>query len=279
MFSPKSTFRAAPRYQPLLRMVGIDAESVFADPRIKPWRSLPDRENCTLDEDLPDGRHVRFHVKRYAPARGFGSPADDEANGLRALEAENIPTAPLVGWGKLADGRSFVIVDDLSAHRPADKLVADGTLPFEALLEPTADLAALLHARGLHHRDLYLCHFFAKAPPLPAGSGGPAPAPAPAGADLDLRLIDAARVRRLPGFLTRRRWIVKDLAQFWYSTQQLGVTDEQRDRWLARYAQQRGLASPDSLRKCVERKARRIARHDARLRAAQPRRNISLPGA
>ena len=43
-----------------------------------------------------------------------------------------------------------------------------------------------------------------------------------------MRLIDTARVRPLPVLFTRKRWIAKDLAQFWYSTLGLAVSDEQR---------------------------------------------------
>jgi heptose I phosphotransferase len=168
----------------------------------------------------------------------------------------------------LPDGRSFIITEDLAGFRAADKWITDG-YAFEKLLEPTADLAARLHAHGLHHRDLYLCHFFVR--PAPDGQQG--------GAAAELRLIDAARVKRLPGFLTRRRWIVKDLAQFWYSTLSLPVTDDQRARWLARYGRQRGLSSVDALRGSIERKVARIARHDRHLRGAQPTRNVSIPGA
>src|SRR5205823_14972090 len=131
---------------------------------------------------------------------------------------------------------------------------------FERLLEPTAQLAARLHGAGLHHRDLYLCHFFAKAE----------------GESVDLKLIDAARVRRLPGWPTRRRWVVKDLSQFWYSTLALPITDEQRSRWLEGYARARGLGSAAGLHRSIERKAASIGRHDRKLRAAQPDRNISI---
>ena len=70
-----------------------------------------------------------------------------------------------------------------------------------------AESADPLHDEDLHHRDLYLCHFF-------ANPGDPR----------DLRLIDAGRVKRLPGWPLRQRWIVKDLAEFWYSTLGLAVT-------------------------------------------------------
>jgi len=205
-------------------------------------------------------------VKRYFPVRGV-PPAEDEARGHRALSIEKIPTAPLVGWGVLADGRSFTLFEDLAGYRPADKLIESGT-PFAALLGPTADLAAALHEAGLHHRDLYLCHFMARMP-VHGVHGG-----------VDLKLIDTARVRRLPGFLTRQRWIVKDLAQFWYSTTKLSVTLDQRLAWLARYAQRRNLpagAAVDRLRRSIERKAGSIARHDRHLNLAQPNRNVSIP--
>lgn len=268
LFDVKNSFRVATEYQPLLRRVGLDADRVFSDPRIVCWRKLDDRENCTLDVDAGDGRTVRLHVKRYQPARGFSTPADDEVKGHRALAVEKIPTAPLVGWGKLIDQRSFTIWADLTGYTPADKLVDAGT-PFDVMLGPTADLAARLHKAGLHHRDLYLCHFMAKL-----GGGGP---DAPA---VDLKLIDVARVRRLGGVLTRRRWIVKDLAQFWYSTTKQPVTDAQRAAWLDRYAAGRGDGTTaGSLRPAIERKVRWIGRHDAKLTQAQPGRNISIPTA
>lgn len=259
---PKDVFRVAPRYQPIFQALNWTASSVFTDKRIVVWRSIHERQNCTLDVEFGDGITQRFHIKRYFPAYGFLTPADEESRGIRALEVEQIPTAPLVAFGKLTDRRSFIITADLAGFRAADKVIAGG-YPFENLLEPTADLAAKLHQRNLHHRDLYLCHFFAK-------TDGEMP---------ELKLIDAARVRRLPGFLTRRRWIVKDLAQFWYSTLSLPITDDQRRRWLERYGQQRRLNSVERLRKSIERKCAAIARHDAKLKGTQPNRNVSIPGA
>ena len=135
-------------------------------------------------------------------------------------------------------------------------------LPLERF-RPYLLVLARLHLAGLHHRDLYLCHFMARL------EGGKA----------ELRLIDSARVRRLPRLFQRGRWIVKDLAQFWYSTTKLPVTDAERDAWLARYARQRGLSETEqsSLRWAIVRKSAWIARHDRRLSAKQPARNVSLP--
>lgn len=237
-----------------MRTVGLDADAVFSHPRIVVWRKLKDRENCTLDAEL-NGRSIRLHVKRYPI---LTDAVADEVKAIGLLQEAGIATVALVGWGRLADGRSFIMTEDLTGYRDAEKLVQSGT-SFESLLEPTADLAARLHAAGLHHRDLYLCHFFIRP------------------ADRDVKLIDVTRVSRLGGALTRGRWIVKDLAQFWYSTIGVGVGEELRRRWLARYAKTRGIEMTPRLRRAIERKVRWIAKHDAKLKKSQPGRNISIP--
>lgn len=259
----KNLFRVLPEYQPLMRVLGIDAEAIFTHPQIKPWRTLPDRDNCTLDGEI-DGKKIRLHIKRYHPARGMTTPAEDEEKAIRALQIEQIPTLQIVGWGKLTDRRSFIITQDLEGYRAADKLLESGGVTFDSILESTADLAAKLHKSGLHHRDLYLCHFFVR-------ESDPK----------DVRLIDAARVQRLGGVFTRGRWINKDLAQFWYSTitarPTTPITDEQRERWLQRYASSRGIELTDRLRRALRRKVATIGRHDANLKRDQPARNVSIP--
>ncbi len=139
------------------------------------------------------------------------------------------------------------------------KKLAQAGLPFESLLNPTADLAAKLHKADLHHCDLYLCHFFAK-------KGDPS----------DLRLIDVARVKRIGFTLTRNRWFIKDLAQFCYSIRSLATAD-QRERWLQRYAESRGVELSPATRRAIDKKAAWIARHDQKLKKSQPTRNISIP--
>lgn len=256
---PQTTVRAAPQYQPILRELGIDAESVFLHPLIHPWRRLADRENCVLQTKLEDGTSIRWHVKRYAAVNYAITPMEHEVEGHLALEKANIPTAQLVAFGRLADRRSFVIFNDLTGYSPLDKLIAGGE-KFESLLEPTAQLAAQLHNAGLHHRDLYLCHFMGRQ-----HENG-----------WDLHLIDVARVKRLPK-LFRQRWIVKDVAQFMYSTNNLPITAQQRQRWLDAYSEFRGFKSDAGFRNAVVRKRDWIARHDEELKKQQPHRNVSIP--
>ena len=106
------------------------------------------------------------------------------------------------------------------------------------------------------------------------GDGGTRDA---ASREVEVRLIDVARVARMNA-LTRWRWVVKDLAQFWYSTMQIpAITDAQRERWLSDYAQRRRICWGGRLRAAVAMKARSIARHDAKLKQSQPMRNVSIP--
>ena len=263
--STSERFHAAPRFQPLLSSLGLDScRGVLEHPDVVVWRDLPDRQNCFLDAALPDGRVTRLHIKRYYPAARGAALVDGDLGGLEALTRKRIPTVPLVAWGVARDGGSCVITEDLEGYFAADKLVEAG-VPFAALWQPVIDLAARLHQAGLHHNDLYLCHFFVRMDPRNPRA-------------LRLRLIDTERVRDLPAIWGRDRWIVKDLAQFWYSTLRLSITDSERRACIDRYADQRGLRCPGPLRRAIERKVARIQRHDERLAVRQPGRNISLPG-
>src|SRR3954452_19299201 len=141
---PRASLDITPAYEWVFCAPGLTADGVFDDPRIVVWRSITERQNCTLDLADDAGRPRRLHVKRYWAARGRETPAADEARGIRALEGAGLPTVPLVAVGELPDGRSFVITEDLTGFRPADKLIAEGGVAFESLLGPTAELAARL---------------------------------------------------------------------------------------------------------------------------------------
>jgi hypothetical protein len=266
-----------PEDQPLLDELGLNAETVFTDPRIHVWRSLPDRENATLDYVQKDGHAGRLHLKRYPPAAG--AMARRELAGFFLLTGSKIPAAPVIAAGSRADGSSFIILRDLEGYRPADKLLQRG-FPFDRLLNATADLAAQLHNARLHHRDLYLCHFMISSRNAAAATAGSpdhksSDSGVAATAAVDAKLIDMARVARMSCIFTRRRWIVKDLAQFWYSTLSLPVTDEQRKQWLDRYCAARRISPPRWVR-AIQCKAAAIGRHDVELQKKQPGRNVSI---
>ncbi len=256
MTRARSSFEIVPSHAALFDRLGLTLASIFTDPRIVVWRKLADRENAKLDYTSEDGSITRLHIKRYPPHAS--RTAREEINGFTLLKRAGIPTAAIVASGFHEDFGSFIILEDLAGYTPADKLLDQG-FPFNRLLACTANLAAQLHDRRLHHRDLYLCHFMIK----------------PTLATVQATLIDMARVARLNNPLTRQRWIVKDLAQFWFSTHNVRVTDVQREQWLLQYCQARKLFI-DPLLGPVQRKSNAIARHDLQLRLRQPGRNVSI---
>jgi len=259
MDHPQHTFWIAPGYEQIVEEIGLSPQDVFTRPDIVRWRTVDTRDNCTLDAQLADGRKLRLHIKRHQPGYARDTPAHVEYAGYELLRDANIPTANLVAFGELLDRRSFLVTEDLAGFSAADKLIEHGT-PFPELSNTLADLTARLHNAGLHHRDLYLCHFFVNPQSNPR----------------DIRLIDIARVAKLPRFF-RRRWIIKDLAQFWYSTTNLPIPESDRVAWLERYAQSRNMSGKQLLSR-IKRKARQIARHDKNLTRRHPSRNISIEG-
>jgi hypothetical protein len=158
----------------------------------------------------------------------------------------------------LNDGRGFLITDDLTPFADCERLLEDG-FPFDRLLEPMARLAGKLHGAKLHHRDLYIGHFWANIDEDP----------------IALRLIDAARVKPLPRWFARR-WRVKDVAQFVFSLQRFDVDTPTVSRWLDIYGKSGGEAPTPMFRRAVDSKVAWIARHDAKLRRKNPTRNVPI---
>jgi heptose I phosphotransferase len=160
--------------------------------------------------------------------------AENEWRAIATLPRIGIDTMHLVGYGKRgrnpAHRQSFIITQELKptisledycrdwgAHPPPVRLK-------RALIERVAQIARILHANGIVHRDLYLCHFLLDTKyPLTEG-GEPLPR---------LYLIDLHRVeqhRRI-----QRRWRIKDVAGLYFSSMDIGLTQRDRLRFIAAY--------------------------------------------
>lgn len=252
----RSEIIISPAYREVLRSLQLDtADRVFADDRLRVWRDLEDRDNSTLDAMRPDGTPIRLHVKRDKRKRR--EPMALEAHGITLLNNAGIDSAPLVAHGSLGD-RTFVITENLDGYLSADRLM-ETDIDRRPILLAMSELAAKLHNAGLHHRDLYANHFYMR-PDAQAG--------------YEVRLIDTARVRRLPTFL-RERWIVKDVAQLFFSIATYADPPARAamwDRYLTATIRQAGGRFVTR----VEAKAAWIERHDRALRAKKPKRNLRL---
>jgi hypothetical protein len=241
----------------VLERFALDPTRVFDDPRILVWRDLRERQNAYMDAPPGSTGPSRLHLKRYKPPRG--PEAASEASAIEMLRQSGIATVPLVAWGTAADGRGFLVTKDLTDMIPADRAIREGT-PADAALTRIASLATKLHNSGLHHRDLYLCHFFID----------------PCNPEVDVHLIDPGRVSRLPMFPLNLRWIVKDLAQLCYSLRETGIGMAAEQELLNCYFAKAAVPCKGLIRRLIPIKVAAIARHDRNLSARQPARNISI---
>jgi len=196
-------------------------------------------------------------------------PVLDAASEWRAIhlvKALGIPTMDAVacGFGRgLARRRSFIITRELDGmisleDHAARERSRDPGEPRRrrALLRAVANTARTLHANGINHRDLYLCHFLFR----------PGDVDTPAG---NLHLIDLhrAQVRHR----TPRRWRVKDIAGLYYSALDVGLTRGDRLRFVQAYA------GAESLRHAMEDRNfwNRVERRAHALKQAERRRGYA----
>lgn len=212
----RASVRACPPFDSFVD--AIDAPYASADEvaaKAQVVRVLKDRTNAKLGTLVvkitadPDDARQEWENHRLMMAAGFRVPQ------------------PAVG-GVLSDGRGLFSTVVLEGRQPIDDVWK--TLDSRRAVRAVADLARRLHACGLVHRDLYLCHLFVRP------------------GEYDLTLIDLARLKRS---MSRRRR-VKDLAALVASAKAL-VSRTDLWRGLLRYGGDRKLA------RHVLRKARRIA--------------------
>lgn len=267
-------------YEALLKSHGLDSlDALFTlrdaelldKPGLEPWRQ---RLRVVLDDN---GRRRTFYLKRFGqPPRsalrdvrrsgsGANSVAGAEWTWMHRLARDGIACVTPVAFGEEFRGgreyRSAILsaeVPGVSLETWARQCESSHASAVRGLVEPVAQLVARLHARGYVHRDLYLSHVFYDASATPSDG---------------FHLIDLQRVKR-PS-CCRMRWIVKDLASLNYSTPTNVATRTDRLRWLRIYLEATDSfddrAAGRSVTKVarrliyrIDRKTRRIARHDRR---------------
>jgi lipopolysaccharide core heptose(I) kinase len=156
-----------------------------------------------------------------------------EVRAIQKLDALNIPTTPLVAYGKKgcnpAAIRSFVITEDLGDIVSLETFCADWKvnpppLKFKRdLIKAVANLARAFHDNGMNHRDFYICHICLDSKRLAAG-------------EIYLYLIDLHRVGIRETITSNAR--MKDMAALYWSALDIGLTGRDYLRFLKVYRQQ-----------------------------------------
>ncbi len=210
-------------YSNLLKKNGLTTfHDFFSHPGHEDAKCVLSTRN-TVRIDLVDGKDKRpFFLKRYRPKREKGlfgitlpflknrTDAKNEWEAMFCFMNAGLPGPRPVAYGE--DGPfSFVMSEGVPhsmklsqwAERYLEKdkkMTADLVRKKRMIIETVAKIVGKMHASGMNHQDLYLCHFLCGD----EESG------------LPLTLIDLQRVvmrKRLA-----KRWQVKDLAQLYFSS-------------------------------------------------------------
>jgi heptose I phosphotransferase len=186
--------------------------------------AIKERNTVRLDLETETGEKRAFFLKRYTPPKirerlkaylSLKRPTPGASQEWRAMWTfmqHGLPGPVPVAWGQ--DGKNSLVLSEGVNHvmklsEWAERNLVEGSCrntqaisTKRKIIEDMANIIGRMHREGLHHQDLYLCHFL-------CGSEQNG---------LPLTLIDLQRVkqhRRLP-----RKWQVKDLAQLHFSSAQ-----------------------------------------------------------
>jgi heptose I phosphotransferase len=197
--------------------------------------AIKERNTVRLDLDTESGEKKSFFLKRYAPPTvrdrlkaylRLKRPVPGAGQEWRAMWIflqVGLPGPVPIAWGQ--DGGSSLVLSEGVSHvmrlsEWAERNFGEGShrntqaIPAKhRIIEEVANIVARMHSKGLHHQDLYLCHFL-------CGSEQDG---------LPLTLIDLQRVERSRRLL--RRWQVKDLAQLHFSSAQYITRQDIRRFW------------------------------------------------
>lgn len=180
-------------------------------------------------------------VKNVSRLRRPAISAIDEWRAIHRVQELGIHTTPPVAFGlrgrNPARIESFLVTEDLGETVTLEAYCRDNDLrelPWSVrrrLIEQLAHIARTLHANGINHRDMYLCHFRTRLDE----SGYPT-------GPLHLMDLHRAQIRRR----TSLRLRMKDIGGLYFSAMNVGWTRQDFFRFVVAYT---GRPLPAALRK------------------------------
>ncbi len=235
-----------PAFGQILARASLFTFDDFWSLRSQPFKKKPTREIRWVKLD---GRG--FFLKKYfkLPYWRRGE-AEVEWGGAFKLLKMGFSTPLPVAFGleaRLLAVRGFTMFQEAPGRRVEDWLRErfDPELVFHL-----ARVAGRFHAAGFSHQDFYFCHFFWEPQ------------------EKRVTIIDLGRLRHSSS--PRKRWVIKDLAELFYSARQTLSAedlDSFKNIFWSEYKNWIPWATERGFLKRLEGKIKRIAQHDAKLKA------------
>ncbi len=209
------------------------------------------------------GNEKTFYIKRHSPSplKEYIKPllrfrlpilgARTEWNALLRFHAEGIPTMMPVLYGE-SKQYSLLVTEALEncvklsdwMHQQLANRSETNQTTTDSLIKQVAEIASDMHNAGMHHQDFYLGHLMMRQDSAQTTSP-------------HIHVIDLGRACYRPQLATR--WVVKDLAQLYYSASQF--TPEERTLFMESYLHRPLNASDQPLVHRIKRKSAAIAKH------------------
>lgn len=196
-------------------------------------------------KNIPKTKQISIWLARHKRI----SAMDCDRQPAETLKRLGINTPGTVAFGQewkgLFEKRSFIITEKIADSESLEKKLP--SLFFERrkkFIQSLAEFVRKFHKTGCRHRDLYLCHIFCN----PQGK---------------FTLIDLNRVFK--PLIFSERYLIKDLAQLYYSAPGKIFTKADRLRFFLAYLQKNKLSKSDKiLIKKIKSKAQKMSKHDGK---------------
>jgi len=154
-------------------------------------------------------------------------------------------------WGGIFEKQSFIITEKIPDSLSLEEKLPDSFFKNrKKFIKNLAGFVRKFHNTGFRHRDLYLCHIFCNR-------------------QEQFTLIDLNRAFK--PFAFSQKYLIKDLAQLYYSSPGDTVTKADRLRFFLAYQQKEKLTKYDkAIIKKIKLKALRMTRHDKKHNRTAP---------
>lgn len=248
---------ASTKKNPVATSVQVQSVSgegvILRDELIRQWKnqdvfSLMENVQGNVAREMKDRQTLRFEIngqgyyrkwhrgvgwqeiiKNYLQLRMPVLGASNEWHALNKLRALDVPSLIPLAYGARgknpARQQSFIVTRELTDVIQLDHFFEQYSVNIKAkwrILARVAEIARELHAAGINHRDLYLCHFMLKIQLITDQTLVP-----------DLYLVDLHRAQLRPQ--VPERWLVKDLGGLLFSSFNLQLTRRDYLRFIKIY--------------------------------------------
>ena len=233
-------------------LAGRDAFQVLDSIQGRTFRELEGRSTRRIEIE-GRGYFLKMHrgigwLEVFKNLLQFRAPvisAENEWQALQRLSALGVDTMVVAAYGRKGRNpariHSFILTEELDGTSSLEDFCADWpdsppSLQLKrALLARVAGISRAMHGAGICHRDFYLCHFLLHLNSLNRPE------------TLRLSLIDLHRALHSNTLVSR--WVEKDLAGLYFSSMDIGLTRNDRLRFVRHY-------SGKNLRDCLVNEAR-----------------------